>query len=132
MILIGGSHSAHWQPTLEVIAEQRGWRLLVATKSGCRPGTDLGDDAGQVGGGTTQQQQSCRAWNAASLEWVAEQQPDLVVLTSTIGQGEEETVPTAYLRVWHRRRSKESPSWPCGRPRARPWTWSTAWPPTVR
>lgn len=100
MILLGGSHSAHWQPTLEVIAEQRGWRLLAATKSGCRPGTHLAGDAGEAGGGSAEQQESCRAWNAASLEWIAEQDPDLVVLTSTVSRGEGETVPTAYLQVW--------------------------------
>ncbi|MGI8947490.1 MAG: acyltransferase family protein [Ornithinimicrobium sp.] len=100
MILVGGSHSAHWQPPLQVIAEQRGWRLLSATKSGCRPGTHLAGDAGEAGGGATAQQESCRAWNAASLEWIAEQDPDLVVLTSTVGKGDEEAVPTAYLRVW--------------------------------
>lgn len=109
MILLGGSHSAHWQPALEVIAEQRGWRLLSATKSGCRPGSHLADDAGEASGGTSEQRESCRRWNAASLDWVAAQDPQLVVLTSTVGRGSEETVPTAYLRVWEQLAQDEIP-----------------------
>lgn len=109
MILVGGSHSAHWQPTLEVIARERGWRLLAATKSGCRPGSHLAGDAGEAGGGATELQESCQAWNAASMEWIAAQDPELVVLTSTIGRGSEETVPTAYLRVWEQLAQDEIP-----------------------
>ncbi len=106
MILTGGSHSAHWQPALEVIAEQTGWRLLSATKSSCRPATHLlppdSEDSSIVRdpGILDNSRESCRAWNAASADWIIEQDPEIVVLTSTVGVGDEETVPTAYLRFW--------------------------------
>ncbi|MGC1209236.1 MAG: SGNH hydrolase domain-containing protein, partial [Ornithinimicrobium sp.] len=106
MILTGGSHSAHWQPALELVAEQTGWHLMSATKSGCRPGTNLvSPDSEDVSinrdpAATDEQRLSCRAWNEASEQWIIEQDPDLVVLTSTVGVAEDETVPTAYLRLW--------------------------------
>ncbi len=106
MILTGGSHSAHWQPALELVAEQTGWHLMSATKSGCRPGTHLiSPDSEDVSinrdpAATDEQRLSCRAWNEASEQWIIEQDPDLVVLTSTVGVAEDETVPTAYLRLW--------------------------------
>jgi peptidoglycan/LPS O-acetylase OafA/YrhL len=35
--LLGDSHALHWVPALDAVAHQRGWRLLVATKSSCAP-----------------------------------------------------------------------------------------------
>ncbi|GIF13248.1 acyltransferase family protein [Actinoplanes teichomyceticus] len=34
--LLGDSHAAHWYPALDAIARERGWRLLVRTKSACQ------------------------------------------------------------------------------------------------
>lgn len=108
MILTGGSHSAHWQPALEVVAERNGWRLMSATKGSCRPATHLlppnSKDPSVVRDPDVPEtsRESCRAWNAASADWILEQHPDLVVLTSTVGVADDETVPTAYLRLWER------------------------------
>lgn len=33
--LVGDSHAASWVPTLQVLAEEHGWRLRTATKSSC-------------------------------------------------------------------------------------------------
>ena len=41
MVLVGGSHSAHFQPALHEIALQFGWRLETKTKSGCRQGISM-------------------------------------------------------------------------------------------
>ncbi len=106
MVLLGGSHSAHWQPALKVIAEAHGWRLLSATKSSCRPGTHLvapgSEDPSIVRDRDVDdaQRESCRRWNAASMAWIADQDPDLVVSTATVGVGDQESVPSAYLRMW--------------------------------
>ena len=35
--LIGDSHAAHWLPTLEALAAQRGWRIQAMTKASCPP-----------------------------------------------------------------------------------------------
>ncbi len=107
MVLTGGSHSAHWQPTLKLIAEQHGWRLLSATKSGCRPGTHLIDGdydipAEDESGVDPAISKSCRIWNAAAEEWIIKQDPDLVMLTSTVVSrpGTEESLPPMYPLVW--------------------------------
>ncbi|MGB3763912.1 MAG: acyltransferase family protein [Ornithinimicrobium sp.] len=108
MILTGGSHSAHWQPALAVVAERTGWQLKTATKSSCRPATHLvlpqSTDPSVVRDADVLDfvRDSCRAWNAASADWILEQNPDLVVLTSTVGIADDEAVPTAYVRLWER------------------------------
>ncbi|MGB3686055.1 MAG: acyltransferase family protein [Ornithinimicrobium sp.] len=108
MILTGGSHSAHWQPALEVLAKQQGWRLLSATKSGCRPGTHLVSAASQDPSVNRDPaadeawRTSCRAWNANIVTWIGQQNPDLVVLTSTVVEraNSVEQIPQAYPVMW--------------------------------
>ncbi|MDR6326315.1 SGNH hydrolase domain-containing protein [Actinoplanes couchii] len=34
--LFGDSHAAHWYPAMDTIAKERGWKLLVRTKSACQ------------------------------------------------------------------------------------------------
>ncbi len=103
MVLVGGSHSAQWQPALAVVAEQQDWRLLSATKSGCRPGTQLvaaEEDETEDGGNGPAERESCREWNTANADWIVKQDPNLVVLTSTVGSGANERVPETYLAFW--------------------------------
>ncbi|MGB5952156.1 MAG: acyltransferase family protein [Ornithinimicrobium sp.] len=107
MVLVGGSHSAHWQPALRLVAEQQGWRLLSATKSGCRQGTQFtevstGTESVGLEGANVDPAQaaSCRQWNEALMRWIPEQEPDLVVMTSTTGSGSKENVPATYQEVW--------------------------------
>ena len=33
--LVGNSHAAHWFPAIELLARQRGWRLIPFTKFSC-------------------------------------------------------------------------------------------------
>jgi hypothetical protein len=92
VLLAGGSHSAHWLPALERIAGSQGWRLQMATKSSClfttRPG------------GSGDARASCEAWNAMLMQLIAEDPPDLLVMTSTRGIGAQEHVPPGYLERW--------------------------------
>ncbi|MGB6022493.1 MAG: acyltransferase family protein [Ornithinimicrobium sp.] len=107
MVLTGGSHSAHWQPALEVIAEQRGWRLLSATKSSCRPGTHMVSETYEIPSKNEPEVRaavidSCREWNEAVSDWIMDLKPDLVVVTATtIDQTRPpESVPTMYPKIW--------------------------------
>lgn len=93
IMLLGGSHSAHWQPALEVVAADRGWHLLVATKSGCTFTTEP-----QV---REELRESCLAWNDAVLAEVERERPDFVFTTSTWALDvPEEIVPAGYLERW--------------------------------
>ncbi|MGC0250378.1 acyltransferase family protein [Pseudactinotalea sp. Z1748] len=92
VMLVGGSHSAHWFPALEVIADAREWRLVTATKSSCLFSTDPP--------GSGQQLQSCSEWNDALFAEIVEEAPDLVLMTATRGQGREEHVPEGYVQMW--------------------------------
>lgn len=78
VVLVGDSHAAQWQPALRVIAEERGWRLEVYTKSAC-PFADQqvwarADDEPYV---------RCAEWNEAVLPVVLERGADLVVTTTS-------------------------------------------------
>ncbi len=133
MVLVGGSHSAQWQPALAAIAERQGWRLLSATKSGCRPGTHLVTvekdhienadiDPGEA--------ESCRAWNAESSTWIAEEDPDLVVLTSTVGRERTSAFPRHTRSFGRNSTCKVSTCWRSATPHAPPRTFPIVSPPT--
>lgn len=75
--VLGDSHSAQWVTALEGIAEQRGWRVHVYTKSSCAF-TDTvvrGPDGGEY--------TACRDWNRAVVGQLRELRPDLVVTSSS-------------------------------------------------
>jgi hypothetical protein len=92
--IVGGSHSSHWFPALEILAEQYGWRIVNITKSAC-PFT--------VGG---QLSSSCLEWNQNVIGNLARLKPDVVFTTSTrprTVQGKrEDYVPEGYLQQWGR------------------------------
>lgn len=93
IMLLGGSHSAHWQPALEAMAEDRNWRLIAATKSGCTLSTRP-----QV---SAELRESCLDWNQAVLAEVARVRPQLVFTTSTDTAAQpEEIVHDGYLERW--------------------------------
>jgi peptidoglycan/LPS O-acetylase OafA/YrhL len=100
IVLMGDSHAAQWFPALEMIAEERGWRLLTRTKSACTP-VDVSVNNSSMGGEYTE----CSDWRDAVFEELAEMQPDMVVLGSTEpnpiaedGLSPEET----WLKGWER------------------------------
>lgn len=92
VMLVGGSHSAHWHPALELIAETRGWHLVTATKGGCRfsKGPFTGDEEGE----------SCAAWNEGVMDLILEVRPDLVVTTSTVTSVGDEELPDGHVAAW--------------------------------
>ena len=74
IVLFGDSHAAQWFPALHRIAESRGWRLESLTKQGC-PTADVPTTR-------TDRDPDCDKWRAAVFARLADEQPDLVVMSS--------------------------------------------------
>lgn len=86
--LVGGSHSAHWLPALQRLANEKNIQIINFTKSACRFSASTRGNA------------SCPIWNARLLEELSERQPDLVITTATLGVGSKERVPADYVKQW--------------------------------
>ena len=75
--LVGDSHAAHWFPALELIARQRGWRLIPFTKFSCvfvdmpvwQPNLD-------------REYTECEDWRERVVDRLAKVRPDLVIVAS--------------------------------------------------
>ncbi|MDW0113113.1 acyltransferase family protein [Sporosarcina saromensis] len=85
--LVGGSHSGHWFPALEEIADNRRIQLKVLNKDACRFSTD------DFGG-----RESCEEWNENVTKYLKEDPVDIIFTTSTVGAGDH--VPEGYLEKW--------------------------------
>jgi peptidoglycan/LPS O-acetylase OafA/YrhL len=79
--LLGDSHSAQWFPVLERLADERGWRVAVFTKSSCAFTDTL--IRRPDGGAYTE----CQEWNRAVVDELAELGPELVVTSSSVMNG---------------------------------------------
>ncbi|MFE1079655.1 acyltransferase family protein [Nocardiopsis alba] len=76
VVITGDSHSAHWFPALEELAEQRDWRLVVFSKSACAfTGVMVGKEGGAY--------EECMDWNRAVVDEVVEMDADLVFTSSS-------------------------------------------------
>jgi peptidoglycan/LPS O-acetylase OafA/YrhL len=74
--LAGDSHAAHWVPALQVVAAERGWRLVTYVKTTCSFLT-----APIVIGGQTDE--SCTEWNRRlRTALVGERRPQLLIVSS--------------------------------------------------
>lgn len=87
--LVGGSHSGHWFPALEAIAEELQLQIDVYIKDACRFTTD------DLGGALTQ---ACMEWNEKVEEQLLEDPPDLLFTTANVQ--EEGFVPAGYIERW--------------------------------
>ncbi|MDJ0740234.1 MAG: acyltransferase family protein [Gammaproteobacteria bacterium] len=76
-VLFGDSHAAHWFPPLERIAEERGWRLVSATKSGC-PSVIYEPYNERFGRAYTE----CTEWRENVLRALASDRPELVIVSN--------------------------------------------------
>ncbi|HEY8382968.1 MAG TPA: acyltransferase family protein [Microvirga sp.] len=98
--LVGGSHSAHWLPPLEVLAEEYDWQIVNVIKSACVLDT------------SAERRPSCVEWNRDVLGVIQTINPDVVFTTSTRyrytdpnppqGIRRREIVPDGYLEQWAR------------------------------
>jgi hypothetical protein len=103
--LVGGSHSLHWLPAFEALADGYRWKIVSITKSACPFEASAA------------RKPSCIQWNEDVIPVLRALKPDVVVTTSTRtdlrsdsnadGQdarrnGRVEIVPKGYLRQWQR------------------------------
>ncbi|CAL9419578.1 hypothetical protein SUDANB121_01842 [Nocardiopsis dassonvillei] len=99
--VVGDSHSAQWVPALMELGEERGWRLVLYTKSSCAFTDTLTK-------GPEGPYESCLEWNRAVVGELAALEPDLVVTSSSttaapVEGGEDDRVPMVaegMARLW--------------------------------
>jgi len=87
--LVGGSHSGHWFPALEIIAERQNLQIDLYNKDACRFSSD--DMKGRLS-------KSCVEWNDAVMEPLLSDPPDLVFTTANLSRGDK--IPPGYLSKW--------------------------------
>ncbi|MDT8858821.1 acyltransferase [Alkalihalobacillus sp. MEB130] len=91
LALVGGSHSGHWFPALEKIAEELKLQIDVYNKDGCRFSDD--DFDGILS-------ESCMEWNENVLEPLLVDPPDFVFTTANVNRGD--IIPSGYLNQWRK------------------------------
>ncbi|MHC8523406.1 SGNH hydrolase domain-containing protein [Rossellomorea sp. H39__3] len=87
--LVGGSHSGHWFPALEELADELHLQIDIYNKDACRFSADDFDGA---------LNSSCMDWNRSVVKMIKKDPPDLVFTTANVGSGD--TVPQGYLDQW--------------------------------
>jgi hypothetical protein len=75
MALVGDSHAAMWQPGLETVAAQQGWRLETMAKVLC-PMLDLPTQSPYLGREYTE----CQQWRTQILDRLRAERPTLIVV----------------------------------------------------
>ncbi|MFE3546128.1 acyltransferase family protein [Nocardia sp. NPDC059177] len=94
--LVGGSHSEHWLPALELLGTEHGFRVVSYLKEGCP--IVLSDQPSYA----EYPFPECHAWTVEVLDRLAAEPPDWVLTLSTryrqSGGGDE--VPVEYLEAW--------------------------------
>ncbi|MFN8623695.1 MAG: SGNH hydrolase domain-containing protein [Chloroflexota bacterium] len=72
VVLVGDSHATQWMPAFDRAGDQRGYRVIVLSKSGC-PAPDITAENATV-------RASCAPWRAAVEDWLRQHPPSLIVL----------------------------------------------------
>jgi peptidoglycan/LPS O-acetylase OafA/YrhL len=75
--LVGDSHAAHWFPALDVVAKQRGWRLVPFTKFSC-----VFVDLPIWSPNLNREYTECEAWRENVVDRLVKLKPDLVIISS--------------------------------------------------
>jgi hypothetical protein len=73
--LFGDSHALQWLPALSDAAGEAGWHVTALTKAACPPSQV---DFGRKEPGAAE---SCVAWRQSALDWLAEDRPDVILVT---------------------------------------------------
>lgn len=94
--VVGGSHSEHWLPALEILARDYGFRIVTFLKENCP--LVLVDEPSYAEGPFPE----CRQWSEEVLDRLARDQPEWVFTISTRFRlhGEGDEVPPEFLDVW--------------------------------
>jgi peptidoglycan/LPS O-acetylase OafA/YrhL len=77
MVVFGDSHAAAWAPALDMVAVDRGWRMIPMTKAGC-PAADFP----VFNPNLERAYPECTQWQANALARIRSLQPDLVVVAN--------------------------------------------------
>ena len=90
--LVGNSHAGQWLPALEEIAKEHGWRVETRLASQCASSAMLQRFP------TEAHSEACRGWAERTAAELAEEKPDLVVMSnrvsvSALGHSLEESLP---------------------------------------
>ncbi|GGN83181.1 acyltransferase [Actinoplanes lobatus] len=80
--LLGDSHAAHWFPAVDAIAKERGWKLMVRTKSACHAATVRTFSTALKRAYT-----ECPVWREQVLAEIKQARPYLVVISSSGNDG---------------------------------------------
>ena len=91
VVLVGGSHSLHWFPALDLIGKQNHFEVISMTKGACV----FGDETVKP-----RADKSCMEWQASALAEIIALNPNLVVTLATRGRGDEEVVPQGYVNYF--------------------------------
>ncbi|GAB3220495.1 acyltransferase family protein [Glycomyces halotolerans] len=93
--LVGASRIGHYFPAFEQAALERGWRLLVFTKSSCQFSTGvLYTPGGHVF-------PECMEWNRWVMEQLELSRPDLAVTLATRALHDGEETYGGFVNRWH-------------------------------
>lgn len=89
--LVGGSHSAHWQPMLKEVANNHSIRIVTYLKGGCRFSTETNTDL-----------KECDEWFENVQEYLFEEKPDLIFTVGDVGMriDEYDKVPPGFIAAW--------------------------------
>ena len=79
VVLYGDSHAAQWVPAMVSIANERGWRLVAMVKTQC-----AAVDHRQWNPYEKRSYPECDQWNAAALDRIDRERPDLVVISNSV------------------------------------------------
>ena len=74
VVLFGDSHALQWLPAISEAAATEGWEVTALTKAACPPPRILSARKDPEAG------DSCERWRSEALTWLAETEPDLVIL----------------------------------------------------
>lgn len=93
VVLAGGSHAGHFEEAFKALGEKYNWEVLVVLKSAC-----------VFGGEEYENQTMCGAWNYNFIEWLDNNEIDLVVTPGTrhISGPDEERIEDAAPKWWEK------------------------------
>ncbi len=90
--VVGGSHSGHWMPALEILAEEMNFQIDLYNHDGCRFTTKDPDPFYDF------LPESCLKWNENLIEILKNDPPDLVFAPSTINN--DKVIPQGFINQW--------------------------------
>ena len=113
VMLVGDSKVVQWEPAMQIIADRSGWELQVMAKGSCAL-----SEADQIRRGA--RYSACREWTESAMQIIADERPDLVILSSVANRGFAQSDPESsdetqqamidgYVEMWQRLEALDIP-----------------------